>query len=286
MTQDAKSTARAAHPVFADPAVRVHMADAMKTTFRIYVMEATPAVESAVSAAFQKLEEIENLLSRYVPGSDISRINAMKAGEALFLSDECDRCLRLAIEAARATGGRFDPCAGTMIDAVKSGSGLAGTVRGVLSLDEHRPLVTCLEAGRVLDLGAIGKGFALERMGEILASHGIGDALLTSGASTILAMGSMDWPIDIPHSAGVRRLLLRASALAASGNSQQGAHIVNPEDGTAAQTFQNVWVIHPRAPLADAFSTACFTMTPEDIADFTVLLLAGCRVISDPDWSA
>ena len=286
MTQDAKSTARAAHPVFADPAVRVHMADAMKTTFRIYVIEATPAVESAVSAAFQKLEEIENLLSRYVPGSDISRINAMKAAEALFLSDECDRCLRLAVEAVRATGGRFDPCAGTMIDAVKSGSGLTGTVRGVLSLDEHRPLVTCLEAGRVLDLGAIGKGFALERMGEILAAHGIGDALLTSGASTILAMGTMDWPIDIPHSAGARRLLLRASALAASGNSQQGAHIVNPEDGTAARTFQNVWVIHPRAPLADAFSTACFTMTPGEIADFTALLPAGCRVISDPDWSA
>jgi thiamine biosynthesis lipoprotein ApbE len=96
----------------------------------------------------------------------------------------------------------------------------------------------------------------------------------------------MDWPIDIPHSAGARRLLLRDSALAASGNSQQGAHIVNPEDGTAARTFENVWVIHPRAPLADAFSTACFTMTPGDIADFTAILPTGCRVISDPDWSA
>ena len=226
------------------------------------------------------------MLSRYAPGSDISRINAMDDGETLFLSDECDQCLRLAIEASAATGGRFDPCAGTMIDAVKSGSGVAGTVRGVVSLDEHRPLVKCLEAGRVLDLGAIGKGFALERMGGILAAHGIVDALLTSGASAILAMGSMDWPIDIPHSAGARRLLLRASALAASGNSQQGAHIVNPENGTAARTFENVWVIHPRAPLADAFSTACFTMMPEDIADFTALLPTGCRVISDPDWSA
>jgi thiamine biosynthesis lipoprotein len=259
----------------------------MKTTFRLFVPGGDRAlVDSAVSEAFQKLEELEGVLSRYAPGSDISRINAMDAGETLFLSDECDRCLRLAIEASVATGGRFDPCAGTMIDAVKSGSGVAGTLRGVVSLDEHRPLVKCLEAGRVLDLGAIGKGFALERMGAILAAHGIADALLTSGASTILAIGSMDWPIDMPHSAGVRRLLLRTSALAASGNSQQGAHIVNPEDGTAARTFENVWVIHPRAPFADAFSTACFTMTPEDIADFTALLPAECRVISDPDWSA
>ncbi len=274
-------------PFFENPSLWRYASDAMKTTFRIFVSGGDRAlVDSAVSEAFQKLEELEGVLSRYAPGSDISRINAMEAGETLFLSDECDRCLRLAIEASAATGGRFDPGVGTMIDAVKSGSGAVGTLRGVVSLDEHRPLVTCLEAGRVLDLGAIGKGFALERMGGILAAHGIADALLTSGASTILAMGSMDWPIDIPHSAGARRLLLRDSALAASGNSQQGAHIVNPEDGTPSRTFENVWVIHPRAPLADAFSTACFTMTPGDIADFTALLPTGCRVISDPDWSA
>lgn len=273
-------------PFFENPSLWRYAADAMKTTFRIFVPGGDRSlVDSAVSEAFQKLDELEGVLSRYVPGSDISRINAMKTGEALFLSDECDRCLRLAIEASVATGGRFDPCAGTMIDAVKSGLEVAGTVCGVVSLDEHRPLVTCLEAGRVLDLGAIGKGFALERMGGILAAHGIGDALLTSGASTILATGSMDWPIDIPHSEGARRLLLRSAALAASGNSQQGKHIVNPMDGMAAQTFENVWVIHPSAPMADAFSTACFTMTPGEIAEFSALLPAGCRVISDPDWS-
>lgn len=281
------SAALQAIPFFENPSLWRYASDAMKTTFRLFVPGGDRAlVDSAVSEAFQKLEELEGVLSRYAPGSDISRINAMEAGESLFLSDECDQCLRLAIEASAATVGRFDPGVGTMIDAVKAGSGAVGTLRGVVSLDEHRPLVTCLEAGRVLDLGAIGKGFALERMGGILAAHGIADALLTSGASTILAMGSIDWPIDIPHSAGARRLLLRDSALAASGNSQQGAHIVNPDDGTAALTFENVWVIHPRAPLADAFSTACFTMTPEDIANFTELVPAGCRVISDPDWSA
>lgn len=280
-------SAEQAVPFFENPSLSRYASEAMKTTFRLFVPGGDRAlVDSAVSEAFQKLEELEGVLSRYAPGSDISRINAMEAGETLFLSDDCDRCLRLAIEASAATGGRFDPGLGTMIDAVKSGSRAVGTLRGVVSLDEHRPLVTCLEAGRVLDLGAIGKGFALECMGGILAAHGIGDALLTSGASTILAMGSMDWPIDIPHSAGARRLLLSSSALAASGNSQQGAHIVNPENGAAARNFENVWVIHPRAPLADAFSTACFTMTPEEIADFTTGLPAGCRVISDPDWSA
>ncbi len=274
-------------PVFAEPSLLRYSADAMKATFRIFVADASARVaDLAVSEAFRKLEELENLLSRYISGSDIARINAMKPGESLFLSDECDGCLRLAIEATEFTSGRFDPCAGSMVDAIKSGAASAPPPRGIISLDPERPLVTCLETGRVLDLGAIGKGYALERMAAILAEHGIGQALLTSGASTMLAMGERPWPVDLPLRTGTMRLELRGVALAASGLSQQGPHIVNPLDGAPARRFENVWVIHPRAALADAFSTACFAMTPEEIAEFAGRLPPGSRVISDPDWQA
>jgi thiamine biosynthesis lipoprotein len=202
----------------------------------------------------------------------------------LFLSDECDACLRLAIEAAEFTTGRFDPCAGSMVDAIKGGAESAPSPCGIISMDPSRPLVTCAEAGRVLDLGAIGKGYALERMAAILAAHGISDALLTSGASTMLAMGERSWPVDLPHSSGTMRHALRGVALAASGSSQQGQHIVNPLDGAPARHFESVWVIHPRAAMADAFSTACFVMTPEEIDEFLKTLPPGSRVISDPDW--
>ena len=115
-------------PFFENPSLWRYASEAMKTTFRVFVPGGDRAlVDSAVSEAFQKLEELEGVLSRYVPGSDISRVNAMNSGETLFLSDECDRCLRLAIEASITTGGRFDPCAGTMIDALKSGSEAIGT---------------------------------------------------------------------------------------------------------------------------------------------------------------
>ena len=98
-------------PVFSDPSLARYSHDAMKTTFRIFVSGGDRSrIDSAVSEAFQKLEDLEGLLSRYVPGSDICRINAMKAGETLFVSNDCDHCLRLAIEASIATGGRFDPC--------------------------------------------------------------------------------------------------------------------------------------------------------------------------------
>lgn len=270
---------------FSDPSLVKYSHDAMKTTFRVFISGGDRGlVDSAVSEAFQKLEDIEGVLSRYVAGSDISRINALQPGETLFLSNDCDQCLRLAIEASAFTWGRFDPCAGTLIDAVKFGADRAGTACGLVSLDPSRPLVSCIEAGRVFDLGAIGKGYALERMGAILEGHGIREALLTSGASTILAMGSKDWPIDLPYYGGARRLTLRGAALAVSSNSQQGAHIVNPVDGSVARHFKNVWVVHPRAPLADAFSTACFVMSPDEIREFASGLPSGGQVISDPDW--
>lgn len=272
-------------PVFSNPALARYSQDAMRTTFRIHVLGGERGmVDSAVSAAFQKLEELEGVLSRYVPGSDVSRINAIGAGESLFLSDDCDRCLRIAIEAMQATGGRFDPCAGTMIDVVKSGSREVGSVSGIVSLDSERPLMTCLEPGRILDLGAIGKGFALECMGRILSDHGIADALLTSGASTILAMGDLEWPVNLAHSEGGRNICLRGAALAASGTSEQGDHIVNPADGSTPKNFRNVWVVHPSAALADAFSTACFVMSAGEIRDFAGTLPSGSLVMSDPDW--
>lgn len=264
--------------------MRLHTVDAMKTTFRIFVAGKSPAVESAISAAFQKLEEIESLLSRYIPGSDVSRISALKRGESLFLSDECDACLRLALEAFTRSGGFFDPCAGALVDAVKSGSVGKILSAGRLALDPDRPHVTCVEPGRVLDLGGIGKGFALERMGEVLAAHGVEDALLTSGASTILAMGEKSWPVEMAHSAGARRIELCRSALGASGNSQQGVHIVDPFAQRGTANHLGVWVQHPRAPFADAFSTACFVMTPAEIFEFAAVAGGECRIISDPDW--
>lgn len=272
-------------PVFSNPALARYSLDAMRTTFRIHVLGGERGmVESAVSAAFQKIEELEGVLSRYVPGSDISRINALSAGESLFLSDDCDRCLRVAIEAMDATGGRFDPCVGTMIDVVKSGIGGVGSVSGLVSLDPERPVVTCVEPGRILDLGAIGKGFALECMSRILSDHGIANALLASGASTILAMGELEWPVDLAHSSGTRRIQLRGGSLAASGTSEQGDHIVNPVDGSAPKNFRNVWVLHPSATMADAFSTACFVMNDGQIREFLANVPCECQVITDPDW--
>lgn len=284
MNSEGETFGAGLRPAFADAELRVHKADAMKTTFRIFTASKSAVVESAISEAFHKLDEIEGLLSRYIPGSDVSRINALKRGESLIISDECDACLRLALEAFQITGGLFDPCAGALVDAVKSGSGVARPFSGRLALDPARPRVDCIEAGRVVDLGGIGKGFALERMASVLTMHGIDDALLTSGASTMLAMGEKSWPVEIPHSTGARRIELCQSALGASGNTQQGIHIVDPVANRGATHHLGVWVEHPRAAFADAFSTACFVMSSDEISVFRALLASGCRIICDPDW--
>lgn len=266
---------------FGGTALARHAADAMNTTFRIFVRQEAAGADCAVSEAFNELERLEGLLSRYIPESDVGRINAMKAGESLFISDECDACLRLAIEAVASSGGYFDPCAGAMVDAIKSGRAPTGAA-GTISLDPERPLVTCVQEGRVLDLGGIGKGFALDRMAGILAVHNVADAFLTSGASTMLAVGDAVWPVDLALHSGKQRIGLARGALAASGDSQQGAHIVDPADGTAAVHYRHVWVRHPQAAMADAYATACYAMPPDTLAHFARRLPPDCQVICDP----
>lgn len=266
---------------FGDPALGRHAVDAMNTTFRIFIRQDGAGVEYAVSQAFAELERLEGLLSRYIPDSDVGRINAMRQGQSLFISDECEACLRLAIAASASTGGYFDPCAGAMVDALKAGDAPAG-VAGTIALDPRRPLVTCVEEGRVLDLGGIGKGFALDRMASILAVHGTGEAFLTSGASTMLAVGQASWPVDLAMENGMRRLALSRGALAASGHSQQGVHIVDPADGGAAGYYHHVWVRHAQAALADAYATACYAMPPAALENFARGLPPECDVICDP----
>jgi thiamine biosynthesis lipoprotein len=112
----------------------------------------------------------------------------------------------------------------------------------------------------------------------------MGDFLLTSGASTLLAVGDRSWPVDLPHSSGQRRIHLCQGALGASGNSQQGVHIVDPATGQGAARFRNLWVRHPSAAFADAFSTACFVMTPPEIREFAESFTGNIQIISDPDW--
>ena len=141
-----------------------------------------------------------------------------------------------------------------------------------LSLDEC--FVAFDRAGVELNLGSIGKGYAVDRAGELLLEHGLTEWLIQGGHSSVLARGGHNglagWPIGLRNPLLPQRtlgtILLRDQALATSGTAvqhfrfegQRYGHIIDPRSGWPAEVLLSVTALAPTAAEADALSTAIF----------------------------
>lgn len=237
-------------------------------TFRFRGVDAACA-GSAAGACIIELEQLEGLLSRYREGSDVARINALAAGQILFVSERCHECLMLAARAQQETGGLFDATQGALYEHGKRGHpGAVPKQRGILRIDPARPLLVCEEPGCLVDLGGIGKGFALDRLATTLRELGVADALLSAGASTHLALAGGAWSVRLSPGDWAEHFPLRGAALSVSGTAIQGAHVIHPFAESKKAAFRRLWLVHPIAALADAFSTAALLMMPEELEEF------------------
>ena len=243
--------------------------DAMKTTFQLRLPEGDPQHRRSVARiCFEELDRLESLLSRFAEGSDVSQINHMRAGDSLFISEDCHACLLEALRLYQETGGLFDVTLGARIEHMKQGiEGQAPAICGSLQVDPERPLIVCDSPGREIDLGGIGKGFALDRLRQILIDWEIEWALVSAGASTQLAHGPLVWPIELTGDNSAVKFELRGRALSASGTGIQGTHIVHPDGGAERLRYRRVWLTSPTAAEADAWSTAIMLMTDEQIEE-------------------
>jgi thiamine biosynthesis lipoprotein len=245
--------------------------DAMKTTFTLRIISNdSKLAQDAAHAATSRLDDIEQTLSRYIEGSDVFRINHMQSGQHLFISETCYNCIRLAAEAQEQTGGLFDITLGTVIEHHKNAvTGDMPPLRGALSIDPDRPAITCIESGREVDLGGIGKGYALDQLKTLLEDWGIQSALLCAGSSTQLAFGPKAWPIVLSGDDQPLTIELQNQALSASGIGIQGSHIVSPlKQVEPDYSYKRAWILQPSAALADAWSTALMLITPEQLRTF------------------
>lgn len=258
--------------------------EAMNTLFSLRIKDtAHDHAFRAAGACFRQLDRLEASLSRYRDGSDISRINALRAGESLFIEEETHACLQLAIQAGALTGGLFDVTLGARIEHRKrAAQGEPPTLRGKISLDPDRPRVVCIEEGRQIDLGGIGKGFSLDRMAITLQEHEISSALLSCSGSTLLAIGPTAWPVVLHGDNDQHEVELRDEALSASGIAFQGTHVVHPDGSENPYSFRRVWTVTSRAAVADAFSTACLLMDEPILAEFTSLTDELTRCFVEP----
>jgi len=238
--------------------------EAMAAMFRLTLVEPDPIyARQAADAALAELEQIENHLSRYVETGDLFRIYRLVRGQAATVHVDTFQCLRIALEIQAATGGAFDaayasaarPDGGSPIELIEAGC-----------------RVRVLADGVRLDLGGIGKGFALDRMAALLAEWDITAALLCADTSTVLAAGAppgeCGWAVRIGAEQSPRRIELVRRAVSASGTAVRGNHIIDPRTGRPAEGKCRVWSMAPTAAEADALSTAFLVMTDDEVRDY------------------
>jgi len=243
--------------------------EAMKTSFTLRLLSDQADYAAKVAAnCFAELDALEEKLSRYLPGSDVWQINRLQAGDSLFLSEAAYACLRTAFELYLETGGLFDITLGRKIEHFKNRhDGPAPAITGQLLLDPERPAIHCVEPGREIDLGGIGKGFALDRMRAHLQGCGMPAGLLSAGASTHLAFGEQSWTIQLPDCREQPGLDLSDCAISASGIEIQGSHLVSPRGDAQLHPYSRLWVVERDAARADAWSTACMLLSEEELND-------------------
>jgi thiamine biosynthesis lipoprotein len=172
------------------------------------------------------------------------------------------------MEMGQLTGGLFDVTIGGSIEHFKnSEDGPAPALCGTLSLDPDRPIIHCLDPGREIDLGGIGKGFALDQMKALMQDWGVDAALLAAGSSTQLAFGPETWTLDLSGDKAVRHITLENAALSASGSRIQGSHILHPAGKVNNSALSRVWVMCQGAARADAWSTALMLRQKDDFGE-------------------
>jgi thiamine biosynthesis lipoprotein len=246
-----------------EPAIHVFTHHAMATFFQVRVAgEEQSYSAQAARAAFDLLDRFEGLLSRFRETSEIQGIATLAVGEQMRLAEPVFRCLEIAQSMEAATNGAFSVTAA----ARRTQSELP---RWSLLGEEFA--IRC-DAGRLeFDLGAIGKGFALDRMALELADWECSAFLLVAGGSSILAgqppPNTPGWSAGLGEDNAEPRFWLKEYSLSGSGLAVKGDHILDPRNGQPARTRPRAWALASTAAESDALSTACMVLNEVEIAE-------------------
>ncbi len=254
--------------------------EAMHTNFAIFIQDDRGTYSGrAARAAFNEIDKLEAQLSKFIENSDVSRINNLSPGDSELVDIDTFKCLQIAQEAKILSNGAFDITLGDVFQAWKNkepekAKALfdAKQTGQPLEFDPEAYTVTVLKDGVTIDLGGIGKGYAIDKIAEVLKEWGIKKALIHGGSSSVLALdppkNSPGWPITLSHpetGETVDRLNLANEVISCSGM-RYGRHIINPETGIPVTDRQLCWLrTKQTAALADALSTAVMIMPEDDV---------------------
>jgi len=257
----------------------------MALPFRIVLYAPSSAAASnAAMAAFDRIHQLNGVLSDYDSDSELSRLSQTSGGNTeVKVSDDLWNVLRKSQEIARLSAGAFDITVGPVVGLWRKARReqkfprsdlLAETLARVgytnLLLNPRTHSAKLLRPGMRLDAGGIGKGYALDRALKVLASRGISRALITGGGDMAIGdppPGKNGWrielpPLDVTNAPAPRFLLLQHAGFATSGdlfqrleiNGKRYSHIVDPRTGIGLTDHSLVNIVAKDATTADALS--------------------------------
>ncbi|HEX4589504.1 MAG TPA: FAD:protein FMN transferase [Gemmataceae bacterium] len=267
---------------------------AMATVFEVLLPWGTPDAEGAAASAFDRIDGLEAQLTVYRDTSEVSRLNRLAAQAPVPVERGLFDLLMLAGRITAETGGAFDITAGPLIRAwgffnrqgrVPDDAERAAAMETVgmkhVGLDARRRSVRFDRPGVEINLGSIGKGYSLDRAGDLLRrKHGITAGLINGGNSSVLAIGSppndpRGWTVGIRDPANpesrlaVVRLRNRALGTSASTyqhfgyNGRKLGHLLDSRTGRPAEGVALASALAPTAAEADALATAFYVLGPD-----------------------
>ena len=259
----------------------------MGTRWEVVVPAGVKEPVSWADGAFEALDQEELRLSVFRNDSEVSRLNRLPVGSPRRLSDALFQLLERCVNWWGQTEGCLDVAAGAMIEGWGFLNGpprvpesdlrqfwvTEGGIRR-LSLDSEKKTATWLAAGGGLNLGAVGKGYGLDRMAKILQRADWPSGLIHGGRSSVLAWGippgeKCGWRVAIRHPARdsvLAEVELMDQAMGTSAatykhleyNGQRLGHVLDPRTAWPAMDTLTVSVLASDAAEADALSTAIF----------------------------
>lgn len=267
--------------------------EAMGTTFTVaaYGRDAAYLAE-VVDEVFEEIDRLDEQMSNYRPESELSVINRQAAIREVIVEPELFHLLQDSLRFSAETDGTFDITVGPLMKhwgffqrqgRVPSPAEIAQVLKTIgyahVKLDSARRTVRFDESGIELDLGGIAKGYAVDRAAAILRASHVDIALVSSGTSSIYALGSppgqRGWTVTVrdPYEAGRAADVfhLQNYSLSTSGcyekffniRGKTYCHIMDPRTGRPVEKMLSAAVLAPSTTQSDALTKPFFIWGPE-----------------------
>jgi thiamine biosynthesis lipoprotein len=293
----------------------------MGTSVEITVNPAdSTGAEEAMAAAFREVERIDRLMSHYRPESEVSRITRHAGEKAVSVSPETLEVVERALYFSRLSGGAFDVTIGPVFRLWNFGEGKVPEAKTLqenlkkvdyrkVKVDRIKSSVYLEGRGMSLDLGAIAKGYAVDRACSVLRKEGIKNFLVAAAGDLMVSgvkANGVPWTIGIQHprlpSDLIAKLRPAQAAVSTSGDykkfflrgGERYHHILTPSTGLPARQCQSVTIMAPSAMDADALATSVFVLGPKEgfalldqLPDAHAIIVDGRgSVLLSPRWPA